>query len=242
MKTFALVLAAGSGERFGALNVPKHLTEISNVPVLIWTLKTIVNAQIFDKVVVVARPQDMQITERQIKLFLHDKMSMIEIVEIMPGGERVETFKAGLGHIQKHHKPSSEDIVALFDANRPLGTQEQLLQLHKCVEKYHCVCPARGVVNGVAETEDGFITSVPDKSLFVEFVTPEFINYGFLSDAMMKSDKDYACLVEYALSLGVKPFVIDASPLNVKLTFPEDATFLEGLIQKYNLEVPQKTV
>lgn len=242
MRTFALVLAAGSGERFGALDVPKHLTEISDVPVLIWTLNTVLQSDIFERVVVLVRRQDKQSTERQIIEFFDRGASLIDVVAIDPGGERIDTFKAGVNHLQSNYRPASKDAVALFDSNRPLGTTEQLLQLHELVEDFICVCPARGVVNGVAKTQNGLITNVPDKSLFVEFVTPEFMKYDILIDALKHTDVAFACLVEYALSQGVNPFYIEATPLNVKLTFPEDATFLEGLVQKYNLEVPKKNV
>ena len=40
MKTVAVVLASGSGQRFDNKKEPKHLTRVLDVPILVWTLNT----------------------------------------------------------------------------------------------------------------------------------------------------------------------------------------------------------
>ena len=44
MKAVAVVLASGSGERFDAKNIPKHMTPILGLPIFVWTLNTIVKS------------------------------------------------------------------------------------------------------------------------------------------------------------------------------------------------------
>ena len=86
-----------------------------------------------------------------------------------------------------------------FEFNRLLSPINQLEDLSEAVNLYDCACPARSVVNGVAEIEGDFIVNVPEKSKYVEFVTPEFIKCSTLQKALNKKEKEFPCLVEYAL-------------------------------------------
>ena len=74
------------------------------------------------------------------------------------------------------------------------------------------------------------------KSKYVEYVTPEFIQFDKLSQATESSNLILSSLVEYALSIEINPITCIASILNSKLTFPEDRTYLEGLAIENNLK------
>ncbi len=236
MKRYPIVLASGAGERFGAFKTPKHLTPLMGVPVLIWTLKTITKSKLFEKIIILVREQDLILTQSYIDKYFKN----IDITyELSLGGKtRSASFLCGFDHLNKTTILKPDDIICVFDSNRPLSPIKQLEDLSEAVNLYECVCPARSVVNGVAEIEGDFIVNVPEKSNYVEFVTPEFMKFGSLKEALNK--KEFPCLVEYALSLGLKPFTVPSMPLNVKLTFPEDTTYLEGMIEKYQLAIPQQ--
>ena len=237
MKRYAIVLASGAGERFGAFKTPKHLTPLKGVPVLIWTLKTITKSKLFEKILILVREQDLIFTQNYVDKFF----SRLEVnCELSLGGKtRSASFLCGFDRLLNTTTLKPEDIISVFDSNRPLSPINQLEDLSEAVNLYDCACPARSVVNGVAEIEGDFIVNVPEKSKYVEFVTPEFIKCSTLQKALNKKEKEFPCLVEYALSLGLKPFTVPSMPLNVKLTFPEDTTYLEGMIEKYQLAIPQ---
>ena len=61
-------MASGAGERFGAFKTPKHLTP-TRVPVLIWTLKTSLQNQIFEKILILVREQDLIFTQNYVDKF-----------------------------------------------------------------------------------------------------------------------------------------------------------------------------
>ena len=239
MRSFAIILASGSGQRFGASHTPKHLTKINDVSSIVWTLSSIVKTGKFEKIIVIVRSQDESQTQKQINLYLAHHHAVLDLVTIEAGGQRIDTILFGIRYLEKQCKPAPDDVIAIFDSNRPLTPTDQLLKLHSYVSDHLCVCPARDVVNGVAKVRNGFIIEVPDKATFVEFVTPEFIKYQLLKRSLQNSEKKYACLVEFAISQGVHPFFVSSSSLNTKLTFPEDVAHLEGLIRKYNVETPQ---
>ena len=73
MKTVAVVLASGSGLRYGADRVPKHLTPIHGVPILIWTLNAALQSEVFSSIAVVVGKNDLQRTKKIVKEYFSDE-------------------------------------------------------------------------------------------------------------------------------------------------------------------------
>ncbi len=239
MNAVAVVLASGSGQRFVEKTKPKHLTHILGVPILVWTLDTIIKSKLFSTITVVAKKDDMFQTENIIKEYFSDDMLSILLTE---GSNiaRIQSFLFGLENLMKANLIKGETIVALFDANRPFTPIDQLIHLYESSLEFDCSCPTRPVVNGVARIDLDRIIKVPDKSNFVEFVTPEFMRFAILEESLGQYKESFNSLVEYALALGVKPMTVEASALNTKLTYPEDKTFLDGLALDNKLVKPIK--
>lgn len=238
MNATAVVLASGSGERFGTPLAPKHLTRILEVPVLVWTLSAVVRSGLFSAISVVVREMDIPETETEIKDYFADDTHYLRLTQ--GSQKRIQSFFRGLDDLVKARALAGDTIVALIDANRPLVPISQLQDLHSAALKFGCSCLGRPVVNGIAQTSAGHIEEVPNKSSFVEFLTPEFMKFSALQLALKRHPEDLPCLVEYALVVGIKPVVLDASPLNAKLTYAEDVTHLEGLARKNSVVAPSK--
>lgn len=238
MNSVAIVLASGSGQRFGNKDIPKHLTPVLEVPIFIWTVSTVIQSKLFSSIVVVTSQNDYQRTEKILKEYFSDDMSGIRLTE--GGNERRESFLLGLEDLTKANLVSNENIVALFDANRPFAPMSQLQGLYEAASEYGCSCPARPLVNGVARMDSKRILDVPDKSNYFEFVTPEFMRLSALKTALENSEEGFYSLVEYSLDVGLTPMTVDASNLNTKLTYPEDKTFLEGVALDNKLVKPSK--
>lgn len=239
LKTAAIVLASGSGQRFDAGNIPKHLTPVLDVPVLIWTLNTIYKSELFSSVSIVCKEKDFYITKKSVESYHFN--NLLNIKYAIGGSERTESFISGFNKLKDNLLIDNTSMIALFDANRPLTTVDQLISLNKAALSYGCSCPARPVINGVAKTKSDRIVEVPNKMRFVEFVTPEFIMLEFYkSDNKNCFMQGYDCFVEYSLDMGIKPKIISASSLNSKLTYPEDKTFLEGLALDKKISIPKE--
>ena len=233
MKAVAVILASGSGERFDAKNIPKHLTPILGIPIFIWTLNTVIKSKIFSSIVVVTRNQDISNTEKTIKKYVTENSFSIKVTS--GSNERMESFFLGLKNLNSSNLLNKKTIVALFDANRPFTPKKQLDELYELVKKFGCSCPIRPVVNGVAKIQSERIVSVPEKSNYVEYVTPEFIEFQIIANHIKDKKESISSLVECALHSTLEPATCKASVLNSKLTFPEDKFFLEGLAKSMNL-------
>lgn len=235
MKSFAIILASGSGTRYGDRSIPKHLLKVSGVPIIIWTLNSVINSNIFDKVIVVTKKEYLKSTMSSIKDYFN--LSKINLSNTIGGNERMQSFFNGITTITSNFDMSELDTLALIDANRPFCSKEQLIELNNLAKKNGCSCPARPIINGVAKIHGQEITEVPKKDDFVEFVTPEIIRYDLYKKAIKNSKYTFRSLVEYSLLMKVNPSFILSSDLNSKLTYPEDLVYLEKLVNKYNLSL-----
>ena len=237
LNTVAVVLASGSGERFGTQKLPKHLTPILGVPILNWTLDAIFKTNLFSAVVVVTSHENLKHTQKSINAFF--EKSSIPILLTEGSVQRSESFNLGLQSLINHKFIDAKSIIALFDANRPFVSQLQLQELHKTVQVHECACPGRPVINGVAISSLGKITRVPPKDHFVEFVTPEFLRLDSFNLPLQNFLRGHNCFVEFALDSGFEPVMIKSTQLNAKLTYPEDRTYMEGLALNNKLVVPK---
>lgn len=238
MNAVAVVLASGSGQRFGAKCAPKHLTHILGVPIFVWTLNTAIQSKMFSSIIVVTRKNDIRQTERILREYFSDDILPIRLTK--GSTKRIQSFLLGLNDLINANLASEETIVALLDANRPFTPISQLQGLYEAALEFECSCPARPIVNGVARMDSRRIVEVPNKSSYVEFVTPEFMRLSTLKVSIENYKEGFSSLVEYALALGFKPMTIEARPLNAKLTFPEDKTYIEGLALENQLVRPHK--
>lgn len=236
MKSVAVVLASGSGQRFGNKVLPKHLTPVLGVPVLVWTLHSAIRSKLFSSIVVVTGKNDILQTEESLKEYFSNDMASLRITE--GSSERIQSFLLGLGDLTKANLVSEETIVALFDANRPFTSISQLQGLFDAAFEFGCSCPARPLVNGIAKMDFNRILDVPDKSSYFEFVTPEFMRVSEFNRSLKNTKVNFSSLVEYALALGVKPMTLESCSLNTKLTYPEDKKYLEGIALDNQLVKP----
>lgn len=238
-KNFAIILASGSGSRFQSNDCPKHLNSIKGVPTIVWTLHSAIQSKLFEGIVVVTRDEDLDVTYKTISKFF--QIENLNLFSTSGGEDRMESFFNGVTTISKKIEIASSDLITLIDSNRPFCSVKQLIELDKIAAKIGCSCPARPLVNGVAKITEKKITEVPPKENFVEFVTPEIIQYNLLMSSVKKNSKTaFKSLVEFAINVSVNPVFFQSSELNSKLTYPEDLLFLEGLVSKYHLEIPRE--
>jgi 2-C-methyl-D-erythritol 4-phosphate cytidylyltransferase len=236
MNSYAIVLASGGGLRFGASDMSKHLTPINGIPMIVWTVEAIIASNIFDKVIVVTAVDSLQETRGAIGSYFNTQETMVSCVA--GAEERMHSFSNGYFSLTDSTVLNDDDVVVLIDANRPFVESAQLTKIVYESSRVGCACLARPVVNGVAKISGTSIVEVPEKSQYVEFVTPEGILNKSINTLCPTDDFSLPSLVDLALSLDIQPRYIAANERNSKLTYPEDLPFFERLQKKYQITPP----
>jgi 2-C-methyl-D-erythritol 4-phosphate cytidylyltransferase len=184
----------------------------------------------------VAAPENLDETNCCIEHYYAN--SGANIICVSGSEERTGSFMNGYQYLSDVNTLHDPDVVVLVDANRPFVESNQLLEIVRASSDNGCACLARPLINGVARTLGSLIIEVPEKSQFVEFVTPEGIRSSLLNNQLLSMGPTVPSLVDLALKLEVQPRCIGSNERNAKLTYPEDLHHFEALQRKYSIEPP----
>lgn len=227
-KTAAIILAGGTGERFGREG-GKQLVEIAGKPVLTRS------AEIMDSVgdiglIVIVCPEDR--TQEYLVRAI-DPFPFATPIVLAPAGDiRQESAFSGLEMV-----PDDFEYVLLHDGARPLITKE-LVQHAIATLKGNI--DADGVVVGTPSVdtlkvvENGVIAGTPDRSVFWNAQTPQVFRTGIyrrahasaLSDGFVGTDD--SSLIE---RLGGRMLMVEGKRDNIKITVPEDYLIVSAALR-----------
>ncbi|NPD30478.1 2-C-methyl-D-erythritol 4-phosphate cytidylyltransferase [Eggerthellaceae bacterium zg-1084] len=228
-RTAAVILAGGTGERFGQAG-GKQLVQIAGKPVLTWS------AESFDAVgdvglIVLVCPEER--ADEYLKRAV-DPFPFVTPVVIAPAGStRQESAFSGLEYV-----PDDFEYVVLHDGARPLATPELIEHVIATV-KGNIDCDGAVVAHPAVDTlkivENGTVMGTPDRSVFWNAQTPQVFRAGIyrrahasaLQDGFVGTDD--SSLIE---RLGGTVLVVEGSRDNIKLTVPEDYGLLSAAVTR----------
>ncbi len=222
-KTVAIVLAGGSGERFGHEG-GKQLVEISGRPMLTWSIAAFDAVEDVGEIVVVC-PQDRAGEYRSRAI---DPYPFVTPITMAPAGTtRQESAFSGLEYASEEY-----DFVVLHDGARPLISPDLIahtINTLKGTLDADGAIVATPSVDTLKVVENGCIVGTPDRRVFWNAQTPQVFRAGVyrrahasaLSDGFIGTDD--SSLIE---RLGGKVLVVEGKRSNIKLTVPEDYALL----------------
>jgi 2-C-methyl-D-erythritol 4-phosphate cytidylyltransferase len=210
----AIVVAGGSGERFGRA---KQFDLLSGRRVLDWSIEAA--ASVATEVVVVV-PAEAVADESQRQLALH-----LGAKVVAGGPSRAASVRAGLGAVS-----ADASIVVVHDAARPLASHELFRSVISGVE-----AGADGAIPGVSVPDtlkkvvESVVVETVDREELVGAQTPQAFRADVLRAAHQGEPEatDDAGLVEAA---GGRVVVVPGDPRNLKLTSQDDLVVLEALL------------
>jgi 2-C-methyl-D-erythritol 4-phosphate cytidylyltransferase len=224
-KTAAVILAGGSGDRFGRTG-GKQLLELCGKPILTWS------AEAFDAVadvglIVVVAPGDRMDEYCREAI---DGFPFVTPVVMVPSGEiRQESSFAGIGKV-----PDEYEFIAIHDAARPLVTP---YLIDHTIAALRGNVDADGAVVGYPSIDtikivgDNGIIGTPDRSAFWVAQTPQVFRAKVLREAHATAlaegfvGTDDSSLVE---RINGKVILVKGPRNNIKITVPEDRASIEA--------------
>lgn len=209
MEAWAIVVAAGSGSRFGG---PKQYIELAGRPLIDWACQAARAA--CRGVVLVVPAVDVAAGRRW----------GVDAV-VAGGATRSMSVRAGLAAVA-----DDADVVVVHDAARPLAPPGLWAAVITAVERgADAAVPAVAVTDTVKLVEPGGTLSTLDRSRLVAVQTPQAFAAAALRRAHAAGDDatDDAALVE---RLGGRVVAVDGSPTNIKVTTSLDLTLAAAIL------------
>lgn len=228
---YAIVPAAGHGERFGGTH-KKQFLMLAGKPVFIHTLMTFQNSPSIDEIICVVPEEDLPET----KALLADYV-LPKLIKVIAGGaSRQDSVSAAMTLLKK--KGHDDDIVLVHDGVRPLVTTAFIEKIVEGVLTFGAVAAARPVTDSLKEVTDG---AVIQKSLARERIwamqTPQGFYLSVLAEACQKGADDHFFATDEAMlveRLGIPILCIEGPSENIKITTGSDLKMAEFLLQNQN--------
>jgi 2-C-methyl-D-erythritol 4-phosphate cytidylyltransferase len=207
-RVWAVIVAAGWGERFGG---PKQFSDLGGARLVDHAVATASEA--CDAVVLVVPDAD--------------EWEGAEVDALATGGAtRAESVRAGLAAV-----PATAEVVVVHDAARPLATVELFDAVVGAVRG-----GADGAVPGLAladtlkRVEDVRVTATVDRVGLVTVQTPQAFDAPTLRAAHASGGDatDDAAMVE---AIGGTVVVVPGDPRNLKVTGPADLMIAAALLE-----------
>jgi 2-C-methyl-D-erythritol 4-phosphate cytidylyltransferase len=221
MKAAAIIVAAGTGARFGS-RVPKQFLELAGKSIVRRAVEQFENCPAINEIILVL-PGD------QIKDF--SARDLTKLKKITAGGaSRAESVFIGLQKIEK------AEIVAVHDGARPLVSVEEISAIIEKTRETGAACLVAHVTDTIKEIADGKILRTVDRAKLRRALTPqcfrtEILRHAFaaVKDLSAAAATDESVLVE---QIGVPISIVEGSPRNLKITVPEDLILAESLLRE----------
>jgi 2-C-methyl-D-erythritol 4-phosphate cytidylyltransferase/2-C-methyl-D-erythritol 2,4-cyclodiphosphate synthase len=211
MHLAAILVAAGTGSRFGA-ETPKQFLTLLGEPVIRHSARALIEAGAALQPVGEAAAIDAALA------------GLPHLPTVAGGATRQDSVRAGLLALNPH----APDIVLVHDAARPLIPAGTIAALLDALIRSPGAIPAAPVADTLKRARDNLIVeTVPREGLF-RAQTPQAFRFEALfaaHHAGVTGATDDASLLE---ALGQEVALVAGSDDNIKLTFPDDLGRLEA--------------
>lgn len=225
LRCAGVLLAGGSGSRVGA-GINKVLLPLSGVPLIVHSIRAMLNVSEIHRVVLVVRPEDRDALSAAVAPHLgsHD----LWLVD--GGARRHDSEWHALLALSSDIDAGEIDVVAIHDGARPLATPALWQAVIRAASEHGGALPVvrlpgltgRGRALGPAELR---AVQTPQA-----FGARELLAAYQQANAEGFAGTDTAsCLERYS---DLTPIGVDSSPANLKVTFSEDVALAARLLSE----------
>ena len=216
MSVWAILAAAGSGERLG-LDRPKAFAPLNDRPLVAEPLERLDASEWVDGIVIAAPPE-----WEEPCILVAEEIAAGKVAKAVTGGEtRSESVAAALAEV-----PADATVVVVHDAARPLVTNEMIERVIMALgDGWDGAVPVLPVSDTVKRVDGETVTETLDREGLVTAQTPQAFDANALRDAFstlqtsVTKSTDCASLVE---ANGGRVRAVEGDPRLLKVTTPSD--------------------
>lgn len=231
----AILLAGGSGQRFGA-DRPKQFVRIGERTVLEHSLAAFEQSPHIDAILIVSHPQHLDEVRELLPPSQHPKLLAV----VAGGAERQDsTLNALRALAQITDSPLEQIRILIHDAVRPAVSQSIIERVCTALHTHQTANLVVPVTDTLLEVNDnGTTAAMPSRARFRRVQTPQGFHVATLQHAydVALTDPNFQatddCGVVFRYLPEVEIALVEGEQRNIKLTYPEDLHVLHHLLVK----------
>ena len=219
----AIILAAGSGRRMG---FDKMTARLCGKAVILYSIERFAESNANE--IIIAASED---NTDKIRELVSENINTDKPIKIITGG--ATRFESAVKAVRQ---TSCEcDVVSVHDGARPFVTTKTADKVALEAFRHGAALAAVRAKDTVKICDDGVVTATPDRSGLWLAQTPQAARKADYLAAAEKLDVNDARITDDASVMelyGIKPFIVEGSYDNIKLTTKEDIAMAEYIIGK----------
>ena len=224
--TSALILAAGSGERFsGDGTVKKQFFPVGGVPAVLRSVLVFDRCDDVTEIIVATGEDDVE----ECRSILDGKLTK-KVTVVAGGASRRESAAAALEAVD----PGSK-YIAVHDAARCLVTEELIKKVILDAVRHGAAAAAEKATDTVKRSDSsGMIKETLDRDSVWMVKTPQIFLANMYRAGMYTAIKDGAEVTDDCMMverLGFKVKLVECGRENIKITYPSDAVIAEAILR-----------
>ena len=220
MRNITIIVAGGSGTRFGA-SLPKQFLLLAGKPVLMHTLEAFA---LQSSEIIVVLPEAHQALWRQL---CREHRCCVSHRVVSGGDTRWQSVKNALDTLAV--EPS--DVIAVQDGVRPLLSQHLVERAFAVARESGSAVPVVPVTDSVRQVEPDGTSRIVPRAVLRAVQTPQVFDAESLLAAYALPYRDVytddASVYEMA---GHQVTLIDGETTNIKITHPSDLVLAQSLL------------
>jgi ribitol-5-phosphate 2-dehydrogenase (NADP+) / D-ribitol-5-phosphate cytidylyltransferase len=232
MRTVAVVLAGGSGQRFGG-GLPKQLQVLAGRTLLEHSVAAFGQAPGVDAITVVIPPgRGGLVRERFAAIAGYPKVTGV----IEGGVTRTDSTRCAIAALG-----DGECNVLFHDAARPLLDQRIIADCVAALRTDLAIGVAVPSSDTIVEVTDGVVTGMPRRDALARCQTPQGFRLSVIRRAYQFADADPGfaqrpatddCGIVHRYLPDVAVRLVPGSERNIKITYPHDLEVAEALLRR----------
>ena len=239
-KNIAVILAGGSGSRFGREDTPKQFLKVAGKKVIEHTIDVFENNGHIDEIAVVTRAEYVSDVEQMIVNNHYHKVK-----KVLVGGK--ERYHSSLSAINAY--ADDADNLIFHDAVRPLVNDRIINDCVEALNRYDAVDVAIPVADTIIQVDGAeCIASIPPRAALRSGQTPQCFKRSVIKEAyeLALKDPNFTTTDDCGVVRKYLPetpvFVVKGEVFNMKLTYKEDLFLIDKLFQLKSEEGNQETL
>lgn len=230
---YAVILAAGVGQRMRSGGMPKQFLKLMGKPIIIYTLEKFEDCQDIDRIILVCHGAYLDLMNELITLYKLKKISKV----VVGGKDRQASLQAGLDAIYSDNA-KDEDLVLIHDGVRPLVGENTIRENIRVAGKYGCAVTVHQVAESVVVTDtmDANLESFKKRDDTYSLTSPQTftikeIKKLNLTDTCDGSEMPLLDAAMIFASAGGNVKLVKEQNNNIKVTTPEDYYYLKAMLE-----------